>query len=161
MPPNRARRSLIHFAVSCLALCAASAAAAADLTVEIDGLRSDKGVIMLGLYDTAETFDMALKHYEQPDGFIKDTGRVLGAAIRVDTGIRRTTLTGLKPGKYAIILFHDENQDGRLDKNIFGVPTEGFGFSNNVLGFLSPPDFEDALLTVGDDAATTRIELQY
>ena len=161
MPPSRARQSLLNFVVPCLALGAASAAAAADLTVEIDGLRSDDGVIMLGLYDTAEAFDMALKHYEQPDGFIKDTGRVLGAAIRVDTGIRRTTLTGLKAGKYAIILFHDENQDGRLDKNFLGVPTEGFGFSNNVLGFLGPPDFEDALLTVGDAPTTTRIELQY
>ena len=161
MPPNRLRRFLHRLVVSCFALCAVQAALAADITVEIEGLRSEDGTIMLGLYDMAEAFDMALKHYEQPDGFIKDTGRVLGAAIRVDTGIVHSTLTGLKPGRYAVILFHDENQDGRLDKNLLGIPVEGFGFSNNVIGFLGPPSFEDAAITLGAEPVTTRVELQY
>ncbi|MEA2027999.1 MAG: DUF2141 domain-containing protein, partial [Campylobacterota bacterium] len=46
-------------------------------------------------------------------------------------------------GHYAIALFHDQNGNGELDYNIFGIPTEGYAFSNNpkVLG---EPNFEDA-----------------
>jgi uncharacterized protein (DUF2141 family) len=47
-------------------------------------------------------------------------------------------LTNLDPGQYAIILFHDENGNGKLDRNALGVPTEPYGFSNNVRGFLGP-----------------------
>ena len=51
-------------------------------------------------------------------------------------------LTNLDPGRYAIILFHDENGNGKLDKNALGVPTEPYGFSNNVPGFLGPPAYK-------------------
>ena len=133
----------------------------AELEVEIAGLRSDSGVIMLGLYDNPEAFEKALDFYEKPDGFVRDRGRLLGAAIRLDTGIRKTVLGGLEPGRYAVILFHDENQDGKLDKNVIGVPTEGFGFSNNASGLLSAPDFADALVTLGADRTRIQIDLRY
>lgn len=161
MPPNKRRWQTRRLIAVCFGCFFITTADAADLAVDITGLRSNEGTIMLGLYDTAAAFDRALEHYEQPDGFIKDTGRVVGAAIRVDTGIRRSILTGLKPGRYAIILFHDENQDGRLDKNLLGIPNEGFGFSNNVIGFFGPPSFEDALVMVPDGLTTTRVDLQY
>ena len=40
----------------------------------------------------------------------------------------------LKPGKYAVSVLHDANKNKDLDKNKLGIPKEGFGFSNNVMG---------------------------
>lgn len=51
----------------------------------------------------------------------------------------------LKAGTYAIRYFHDENENGELDTGTFGIPTEGYGFSNDARGFMGPPSFDDQL----------------
>lgn len=132
----------------------------ADLTVEIEGIRSNDGVIVLGLYDTAEGFDLALQVFDNPDGFVKDAMRFLGASIRADTGIRRTVFSNLPPGRYAVIVFQDANRDGRIDKNIVGIPTEAYGFSRNASGFLGPPKFNDAAVEVSDGSLSIQINMQ-
>ena len=56
----------------------------------------------------------------------------------------------LPEGEYAILLYHDENANGKLDKNVFGMPKERYGFSNNEFGpHGSKPTFEKALFKVG------------
>jgi len=70
-------------------------------------------------------------------------------------------LTNLDPGPYTIILFHDENGNGKLDKNALGVPTEPYGFSNNVLGFLGPPAYKKAIMEINADNKAVRIALHY
>ena len=135
-------------------------AIAADLTVEIAGIRSNDGVIVLGLYDTSDGFNLALKVFDYPDGFVRDAGRFLGASIRADTGIRRAVFWSLPPGRYAVIVFQDANRDGRIDKNIVGVPTEAYGFSRNASGFLGPPSFDDAAVEMSDGSLSIQIDMQ-
>jgi uncharacterized protein (DUF2141 family) len=50
--------------------------------------------------------------------------------------------------EYAITSFLDENANGTLDKNFFGVPTESYGFSNNVKGTFGPPSFDEVKLVI-------------
>ena len=50
----------------------------------------------------------------------------------------------IKPGKYAIAVIHDENHNGELDKNFFGIPKEGYGFSSDAKVTMSAPSFSDA-----------------
>ena len=50
----------------------------------------------------------------------------------------------LKKGVYAIKVLVDNNDNGEIDLNFFGIPKEQFGFSNNVLGILGVPKFEKA-----------------
>jgi len=50
----------------------------------------------------------------------------------------------LKEGIYAISLFIDSNDNKKLDKNLIGIPTEQYGFSNNAMGFLGKPSFKNA-----------------
>lgn len=50
----------------------------------------------------------------------------------------------IPPGKYAMVVIHDENMNGKLDTNWLGVPNEGYGFSNNAKALLSAPSFSDA-----------------
>ena len=67
--------------------------------------------------------------------------------------------SNLGSGRYAAVALHDENGNGKLDKNFLGVPAEPYGFSNNVQGFLSPPSFDEAAMVVGDGNKAIRIAL--
>lgn len=48
----------------------------------------------------------------------------------------------LNPGKYAVRYYHDENLNCNMETNLLGKPTEGYGFSNNVIGTFGPPAFK-------------------
>jgi len=61
------------------------------------------------------------------------------------------SIKNLKAGKYAVRYFHDENINGNLDTNLVGIPTEGYGFSNNVTGTFGPPAFEKWLFEIKGD----------
>jgi uncharacterized protein (DUF2141 family) len=67
--------------------------------------------------------------------------------------------SNLEPGRYAAVVFHDKNGNGKLDKNFLGVPVEPYGFSNDAEGFLSAPSFEAAAVTLGDVDRAIRITL--
>jgi uncharacterized protein (DUF2141 family) len=53
----------------------------------------------------------------------------------------------IKPGKYAIAVIHDENCNGKLDTNMFGIPKEGYGFSSGAEVTMSAPSFSDAVFS--------------
>ncbi len=134
-------------------------AAAADLRIEVAGIRSTRGAVLIGLYDSASSFDNAIA-FSDRDGFLNDPRRVAGAALRANTA--RTSgivFTNLPPGRYAIILFQDENGNGKLDKNFWGVPTEPYGFSNDARAFVSPPTFAAASFALGAGNLTVVIDL--
>jgi uncharacterized protein (DUF2141 family) len=57
----------------------------------------------------------------------------------------------LPKGEYAARAFHDENNNGELDKGIFGQPTEGWGVTNDAKGFMSAPPFKKMLVGVYKD----------
>ena len=58
------------------------------------------------------------------------------------------------PGRYAIKAFHDSDGDGELGRDLFGAPSEDYGFSNDARGTFGPPDFADAAVAVGEQPAT-------
>jgi uncharacterized protein (DUF2141 family) len=61
------------------------------------------------------------------------------------------TIANLKPGKYAVRYYHDENMNGKMETSLVGKPTEGYGFSNNVTGKFGPPPFEKWLFEISGD----------
>jgi uncharacterized protein (DUF2141 family) len=62
----------------------------------------------------------------------------------------------LKPGAYAIVAFHDENDNGDIDKNFIGIPTESWCASRNAPAIFGPPSFGSAKVQVG----TVRLQLR-
>ena len=58
----------------------------------------------------------------------------------------------LPEGTYAIALFVDANENLKIDKNFLGIPKEQYGFSNNAMGTLSGPSFEQAKFQVKGSA---------
>ena len=143
-----------------LALCVAVQAQAGDLGITIHPVRSDTGSLMIGLYDTGEGFRAAVANSTEA-GLLNDRSRVAGIALRAGSGPQTIVINGLRPGRYAVIAFHDENDDGKLGQSAWGVPTEGYGFSNNARGFLSAPSFASAAFEVGELGAATAITLTY
>lgn len=133
---------------------------AAELRLTIAGVHSDKGEILIGLYDNAEGFKHAVAN-AGTRGLLPDKGRLIGTAIRALGGTQSTVFTQLPPGRYAIIVIHDENDNGRIDENFIGVPTEGYGFGNNAQGVLSAPAFDAAAITIGKANVSTTITLHY
>ena len=118
---------------------------AADLQVEVHGVRSPKGKIMIGLFDKAADF---------PDKMVQ--GLALDAVVPTATAV----FTGLPSGEFAVAVYQDENGNGKLDKNVFGVPTEPYGFSRDASGRMGPPRFSDAKLSVDGASQTIVINLR-
>ena len=134
---------------------------ASELRITVEGIRSPHGTILIGLYDSLETFTRAIELSDK-DGFLNDPNRFAAVALRANAAMKSAVvLTNLDPGQYAIILFHDENGNGKLDKNALGVPTEPYGFSNNVQGFLGPPAYEKAVMQITASDRAVRIALIY
>lgn len=141
-----------------LALQAAMPARASDLEVTIRGVPSNAGALMIGLYDNAVSFQKAIVNSTKV-GLLQDKGRLVGVTMRARTGSQSIGFTQLTPGSYAVIVFHDENDNGLLDDSMLGIPTEGYGFSNNVMGTFSAPSFDAATVTLGGAAQAISIDL--
>lgn len=115
---------------------------------------------MIGLYDSEEHFRSAIANAANA-GLLNDRSRLVGIAMRAAAGTQSVVFTNLEPGTYAIIVFHDENDNGKLDETPWGVPAEGYGFSNNAEGFLAAPAFKDAAVTLGHSDREIAITLRY
>lgn len=143
-----------------LALFVAVQAQAGNLGITVHTVRSNTGSLMIGLYDTGEGFRAAVRNSTEA-GLLNDRSRVAGIALRAVAGAQTIVVSGLKPGRYAVIAFHDENDDGKLGQSPWGVPTEAYGFSNDARGFLRAPSFTAAAFEVGETDTQTTISLIY
>ncbi|HLG87374.1 MAG TPA: DUF2141 domain-containing protein [Alphaproteobacteria bacterium] len=143
-----------------LAFLLASPTQAAELRLTIYGVHSNDGELLIGLYENSAGFLGAISRASK-SGLMPDSGRLVGVSIRAKAGTQSTVFTQLPPGQYAAIVIHDENDNGRLDSNGFGVPSEGYGFSRDARGFLSAPSFAAAAIAVGDSDVSTTVELIY
>ena len=130
-------------------LTAGSAPPAAELQISIDGLRSTKGAIMLCL--TRRTQRAFLTCGQDP----ARVTRIIAA-----DQARQIELKDLVPGDYSLLVIHDENRNGKLDK-MFGMPREGFGFSRNPAIRMGPPHYADVHFAVPAGHSAQAIKLKY
>lgn len=129
-------------------LCAALGTAsvrAAGLQVQVQQIVPGKGNLVVALYDKAQDFP--------------HPGKGLAAKTEPASAESATlSFDGLAPGRYAVAAYQDANGNGKLDKNLFGAPTEIYGFSNDARGSMGPPSFDAAAVQV-PAAATVVIRL--
>ena len=120
--------------------------AQSTLVVNILNLKNINGDILIGLYDSSSNFPRKVA-----------TGKV----VKVMEKEMQVTFPDIKPGNYAVSVLHDENQNKGMDQGKLGIPKEGYGFSNNVMGVMGPPSFKKARFHVpGGDSAIT-IKMKY
>lgn len=147
-PTNPATNA--HFVLHLARLAWASAftitcASAADLTVEINGHRSTDGKIHAALYQDGTRF---------PGTPLR------GAEGLASQGSVVLTFKEVPPGVYALSAYHDENGNGKMDRGLFNIPSERYGFSRNARGDKGPPAFRDAQVEVRDPATQISIQLR-
>ncbi len=103
------------------------------LEVTIKGMKSEKGSVLIAVYDSEGSF--MKKH-------------IASRKVKAAEGSLTIVFDNLKPGNYAVSTFHDENENEKLDSNFFGIPKELYGFSNNAKGSFGPPSFANARVTI-------------
>ena len=81
-------------------------------------------------------------------GFLKEGFQFLKKKVKVKGNSVQETFTGLPDGNYAVAIFHDENMNGKCDTNFIGIPTEGYGFSNNFKPTVAAPKFSQTKISV-------------
>jgi uncharacterized protein (DUF2141 family) len=101
-------------------------------------------VKILNIRNSAGTVACAL--FESPDGFPFEYLRYATniMVIKIRETQARCDFLDMPPGTYALAVIHDENMNGKFDTNWLGVPTEGYGFSNDAKALLSAPSFSAA-----------------
>lgn len=79
--------------------------------------------------------------------------------VEVTNDQMTVSIPDLSPGKYAVAVYVDNNRNGKLDKNFFGVPKEMYGFSNDARGMFGPPEFTEAAFDIGENIVSKSIQL--
>jgi len=102
-----------------------------QLEVVVYEVKDDVGTVMVGLFNSSETFT-------------KEVWK--GEKSKAKPGTIRVVFNDIPSGNYAISVYHDVNENGKLDMNFLGIPKEGFGFSNDAMGTFGPPSFEKAMI---------------
>lgn len=120
-------------------------AMAATLDVEVAGIKEAKGKVIVAVYDHSESY-------------LKKPARA--ASVDAVAGTVLVTLEQLPPGVYAVSAIQDINDNGKLDSNSFGMPTEPFGFANDASGMFGPPSFDQAKVSLGESQQRIRINLK-
>jgi uncharacterized protein (DUF2141 family) len=117
------------------------------LLILVKGFKSTEGQLMVALYNKADEF------------LVKDPYK--GSITEISANEELIKFDNLPYGDYAVAAIHDINNDGKLDKNVLGIPTEGYGFSNNVIDKYGPPTWMQAsFVFAGRDEARV-IDLEY
>lgn len=124
-------KNIISLAATII-IMSVSALAQLTLSIEIKGLRNNTGNIMLQLFD------------ENKKVITQEMSQIIDKTSSF-------SIKDLKPGKYAIRYYHDENLNGTMETNLVGKPTEGYGFSNNITGKFGPPPFEKWLFELKEN----------
>ncbi|HZP98346.1 MAG TPA: DUF2141 domain-containing protein [Reyranella sp.] len=136
----------IVFAIATGAM--AHGALAADLTVKLSGAKSAEGLLVAGVFNSKEAFP-------------KEGQQIAAFRGKPVAGGGSVTFHDLPPGRYAITAFHDENGNGKLDRDATGIPQEGYGVSNDARELLSPPFWDKASFELGSEAKTVTIKIEY
>jgi uncharacterized protein (DUF2141 family) len=118
------------------------------ISAPIQGLRSSKGVVRCGLFNSEAGFPKA--------------GRQVMAVNGTIANQRATCVfTTIPPGTYAIAAFHAENNEMQVQTNMLGMPRQGFGFTRNPSAGLGAPAFKDAATAYSGGPVSWPIALKY
>ena len=119
----------------------------ADLTVEITGLRNAKGEVQLCVTQRPEFLQC------------EDDPQARTAEMSSDA-VAPVTFEALPAGTYAVLVLHDENANGKMDK-MLGIPKEGFGFSGNPKIRMGPPKAHNVRFVLAPGEAEQQVRMKY
>ncbi len=117
------------------------------INVTILGFDSDKGQALCKAFVKKKAFPWG-EHVAVARATIKDKRA-------------RCRLTGVPGGDVAVAVAHDKNKNGKVDRNLLGIPKERYGFSNGAkAGTFGPPPFEKASIRYNGQPSSMTIPLE-
>ena len=129
--------------------CTRIQAQESTLEVSIRNIRPGPGIVRMAICDHPDQFpDNPTLFYNIPHSGVKDSSVTV-------------SIPGLKAGNYAITLLDDTNKNEKMDTGVFGIPKEGFGFSNDIKPNRKSPPFEKCTFRVRSGANRLTIHMQY
>lgn len=124
----------------------------ARLWVKVTNIRNDRGQVVINVYG------------DKPDEFLEASARVARERVPAKAGAIEACIPVPKAGAYAISVFHDEDGNRKVTKNLLGMPVEGYGFSNDAPVSMMPPGpprYTDARFQVGTGLTALSITMRY
>ena len=109
-----------------------------QLTVHLEGLKSDEGQLMVALYDSSDTWL---------------SKNIMGTTSDIVDGKATVVFNNVPHGTYAVSSFHDKDSDGKLKTGLFGIPSEPYASSRGAKGMFGPPKWDDALFVLDGPTA--------
>jgi uncharacterized protein (DUF2141 family) len=131
-------------------LALAQSSSCPGMHVQILNIRNSTGTVDCALFDAPEGF---------PIEVLRSATNMMVIKVRHTQAL--CDFADIPPGTYALAVIHDENMDGKLDTNSLGIPTEGYGVSNDAKGLLGPPSFAAASFAYDGRNLELTIRLQY
>ena len=116
------------------------------LTIIVDNLHSPTAPVVMGIYGTKNKFldtKDQLKEYH----FKPQNGKLVAK------------INDLPFGTYGMAIYQDVNSNGKIDKNLVGIPTEPYAFSNNYKPSVKAPSFKDCKFEFNAKSNTITIAL--
>ena len=104
------------------------------LTIQIHNIKSMKGSIKIGIFNTHKDF-------------LEKNSAIRNYSIDVKEATATFVISDLPKGDYAVSMYHDENSDDICNRTFIGIPKEPYGFSNNFKPKFAAPKFEDCKFT--------------
>lgn len=135
---------LIFSTLCATLLLTAGTAAAASIEVRVQGVAGGKGKVLVAVCDKTT--------------FLKDCA-YSGSAPALE-GETIVTVDNVPTGSWAVLSYQDENDNGKLDRNVLGIPKERYAFSRDARGRFGPPSFEDAAFVLREEKAVSYIKLR-
>ena len=142
--------ALLMFIISAASLSDAAPATAptAKLTITVKDLRNHKGQLIFGVFKSA-------------DGFPTESHKAVNWQTKSADADSVVFSADLPPGAYGASVLHDENGNGKMDKNFAGIPLEGYGVTNNPKPALRAATYEESRFNLPADGANLVISIQY
>ncbi len=112
------------------------------LSIHISGISKIKGSLFIAIFRATDVFPVFGKQFK---GIVKE----------VEGKSQNYNFDNLPEGEYALAIYQDENRNKILDKNLLGIPTEIYGFSNNARRTFSAPSFQEAKFKLNKDLQQT------
>ncbi len=134
--------------ISCF-LLSSSFAQTKDITLTLLGFKSNQGECIISLFNSK-------------NGYPEETTKCYRMmSSKIVEGKCTILIKDLTTGEYAISVIHDENSNGKMDTNFFGIPKEGSGASNNPKSSDGPPTFTDSKFKYTGASQTMSITIKY
>lgn len=130
-------------------LLTAASPASGEVVIDVTNLRSAKGVVLACMTTNPKIFPKCRK---DPNSYSAKVPASSAGKLR---------FKGVKPGRYAIALLHDENSNGKADRALSMIPKEGFGFSRDAKVRMGPPSFKSAAFNYEGTGAKLTIKMRY